>query len=60
MRIEIFASLRAIAKSKTVQEFTENLEKMRSIDWWKDHKRSKIVDYFNKYWLKIKEVFFVI
>ena len=54
------ASLRAIAKSKAVQEFTENLEKMRSSDWWKDIKRSKIVDYFNKYWLKIKEVFLLL
>ena len=30
---------------------------MRSADWWNDNKPSKIVDYFNKYWLKIKEVF---
>ena len=48
IKIEILASLRAIAKSKTVQEFTENLEKMRSANWWRDNKHSKIVDCFNK------------
>ena len=55
--IEILASLWAMVKSKTAREFTENLEEMHSTDWWKDNKYSKIVDYFNKYWLKIKEVF---
>ena len=46
-----------MVKSKTAREFTENLEEMHSTDWWKDNKYSKIADYFNKYWLKIKEVF---